>query len=67
MKALSKNIIQNMSDAEKIECLIEELKCIKEIANYHYKNNGGSNPTKSGVEACTWITNEINGVLEVFR
>lgn len=66
MKSFSKELVKNMSETQKLEFLIEEFECIKEIANYHYKQNGGSRPMQSGTEACTWIVNEIDGIFKLF-
>lgn len=56
-----------MTDAEKIYALIYELEKVKEVAQAHYREHRVRDYKKSATSACTWITNEINGVLEIVK
>jgi len=67
MLVVDKNTITRMSITEKYNHLIDELQCIKEIVGYHKKDNKYSDYRKSGRDACTWIYEDISGLLELFE
>jgi hypothetical protein len=67
MLSLTKTVWDSMTEAEKIKYLKSKLESIKEVAEKHYKEHGGTRPRLSGTEACTWITNDITGILDVIK
>lgn len=67
MLALDKNTWDNLSDKERVNALIDELKSIKRYSSLYYREDKSSRPTTSAVAACSYITEEIEGLLKIIK